>query len=381
MVPQGFLQRNRLGPSQRALAFRRASRSQLDEQRIDGGRGHLLGSDVKLAQFDEAGFVLQPCEVLGLVGLARLELLDEERIRLLLLLFPSRQAGVELPRTADDLAGGRVNLQDREVVAVFVVVVCRPARDRLGAALVPVRALDAAMRVAGKYEVCAPGKVAISVRAVAVGIAVGVGQRRLRMVQHRHRDGRGIVAVRVHEMHGLELRQAEPQLAVVRGAVAAEPRGVGADEAETEEVEGSGEVTRHGRGDAQVSGELDEGFEGPRKARGKPPGIEERVRQLRILRAGDKRESLVAVDIVIAGADDAIGGSKTGGGEQLLREPLGKLRVAGRLALPGQIARYYQDVGLPGGRKAANQLHQEVERLLALAPRQGVFVVAEVQVG
>ena len=141
-----------------------------------------------------------------------------------------------------------------------------------------------------------------------------------------------------------------------------------------------GTVVQQWRGYAEIRGELHEGLERRRKPPGQPLGTKQAVRPARILRAVGKADSGLAVNVMIARADDAIRGGKTGGREQLLLKPLGKFPVPGRPAPPGQIARNHQDLGFPIGGQFADRLHQQTERFGALRPGGGVFVVAEMQI-
>jgi hypothetical protein len=285
---------------------------------------------------------LQPRGVLRRIWLVAPELLDAERILPRLLLFPLRHAGIQFPRQANDRAALRVYLQDREVVPVFVVVVSRAPDKQTGPVIAPRRPFDGAMRVAGKNDVGTRGQVAIGARAVVIGNALGVGQPLLRMVKNRHRDLPLVVLLRIHELHRLKLREAQPKLSAVCIAVPAEPRRVGAKEMQAVEFANSGEevglAVQQRCGDSEVRGELHEGLERRRKSPVQPLGTEEFVRALRVLRPVGKADSSIAIDIVVTRADDAIRGGKTRNWKQLLPEPLTKFRVTGRPAPPGQIA-------------------------------------------
>src|SRR5258707_1183058 len=103
------------------------------------------------------------------------------------------------------------------------------------------------------------------------------------------------------------------------------------------------------RGDTKVSGELDEVLEWPRESLGQPLGPEDCIRLLRVLCPLEQAECGVPIEIVITRTNDTVRSAKPGGREQFCGEPPGKLRVSGRLALPGQVARDDDDLRLPVG--------------------------------
>jgi hypothetical protein len=105
-----------------------------------------------------------------------------------------------------------------------VIVVARATQEEARPVVVASGLLDGAVGVSGKDDVHALGQVTIGVRTVVVRVAFLVGKPLWGVMYDRHRDRCLVVVLRIgQQRHRLELRQSEPQRALVRLAVAAKP--------------------------------------------------------------------------------------------------------------------------------------------------------------